>query len=148
MNNNHIIRAKFEKILEKQSEINDLIKDIERDLNAKIEYAPVFPSHDIKYKSYSHDSSMYSGTASGYDYDSDKDSYGNEYNIGLDIDDENEEEHGSLLDIPMSPNLLKDLGIVESEEMKSNTQSVETQLKQDKWVAPSKPGLDNSLPLL
>ena len=50
MNNNHIIRAKFEKILEKQSEINDLIKDIERDLNAKIEYAEIYQSKKEGFK--------------------------------------------------------------------------------------------------
>ena len=148
MNKDHIIRAKFDKIVEKQSEIMDLIKGIERDLNSRIEYAPVFPSQDTKYKSYSHDSSMYSGTASGYDFDDDdseKDSYGNEYDIGFNIDDnEEDDETDSLLNIQISPNLLKDLGMGDSK----TRESVDNQLQQDKWVPPERPGLDNSRPLL
>jgi hypothetical protein len=139
MNKEHIIRAKFNKIVERQSEIMDLIKDIERDLNARIEYAPVFPSQDTKYKSYSYDNSMYSGSSSVYD-DSDNESYGNEYDIGFNIDEKDMTD--SLLNI--SPNLLNDLGMQNSE----TKESMDNHLQQDEWFPPKRPGLDNSRPLI
>ena len=143
MNQDHIIRTKFNKIIEKQNEIMDLIKDFERDLNNKIEYSPIFPKSETKYKSYSYDSGMYSGTNSIYDEDSDSDhdSYGNEFNIGLDIDEEESMFGDDEKEVMMSPNLAAALGLPSISKQKINDYG-------DKWVAPAKSGLQNSVPLI
>ena len=141
MNNNHIIRAKFNKIVEKQNEIINLIKDIESELNNPIEYSPIFPKTEQKYKSYSYDSGMYSCATSTLGGESDNESYGNEYDIGLEIDEYENSFGDDKQNAIFSENLALSIGLPSLSKQNINHDG-------DKWVAPLKPGLQNSKPLI